>query len=322
MSIRFFMALGITLVFLFASCEKENALPSIDIMVAWPDSVFPGDTVHFEGTASDRDAIELSLDVYYNTQLLDTNFWVAPKVIGDHYLVFVADDGVITVEDSVLVFVRDTMGIFVDSRDNHEYRWVKIGQQIWMAENLAFLPEVYPGEVGAQDTALYYVYGYEGYDVEVAKQSENFAKYGVLYNWKAASQGALNSSTVPSGVQGVCPEGWHLPSLDEWRILLNPQIQIHPDLLSTSGWIFDNIGTNATGFNVLPAGFRATWGGDFIFCSEGLVSLFWTTTDHPLYWIPDDLVSVIRFIPVGLIGGHPLYSPWGEGLSVRCIKDK
>ena len=99
-----------------------------------------------------------------------------------------------------------------DARDNQTYRIVTIGSQTWMAENLKYLPSVVGPGPGSKKTPHYYVYGYNGTNVTDAKATANYNTYGVLYNWPAAMNGAASSTTNPSGVQGVCPDGWHLPS--------------------------------------------------------------------------------------------------------------
>ena len=52
-----------------------------------------------------------------------------------------------------------------------------------------------------------------------AKATANYDTYGVLYNWPAAMDGDTSSTANPSGVQGICPTGWHLPSHEEWTEL-------------------------------------------------------------------------------------------------------
>lgn len=104
---------------------------------------------------------------------------------------------------------------FEDTRDGNTYRAVMIGDKCWMAENLRYLPIVYPGNAGSATGWYYYVFGYMGVDVTAAMATPNYQTYGVLYNWPAAMQGAAGSATNPSGVQGVCPNGWHLPSDEE-----------------------------------------------------------------------------------------------------------
>ena len=112
----------------------------------------------------------------------------------------------------------------VDERDENSYATVEIDDQCWMAENLAYLPEVEPAGGDYSETEpYYYVIGYEGYDPEEAKENtfysssreEDINGYevaGVLYNWPAA----MNES-VESGAQGACPEGWYLPTDEDWN---------------------------------------------------------------------------------------------------------
>jgi hypothetical protein len=83
---------------------------------------------------------------------------------------------------------------FTDSRDGKEYKYTKIGDQYWMAENLAFLPTL---STSIQDTS-YFVYGYYGTDVDEAKNQQNYKDLGVLYTLPAA--------------EASCPEGWRLPT--------------------------------------------------------------------------------------------------------------
>ena len=115
----------------------------------------------------------------------------------------------------------------VDSRDNHVYKTVEIGEQTWMAENLAYLPKVNKPAAAAtcEGEPLYFVYDYDGEDVNAAKNTETYKTYGVLYNWYAAmnkeNEEGKDADAVPSGVQGICPSGWHLPSKAEWKILEN-----------------------------------------------------------------------------------------------------
>ncbi len=117
-------------------------------------------------------------------------------------------------------------GTFIDARDGKVYKWVKIGNQIWMTENLAYLPSVgRPAYMeGSSAEPRYYVWVYEGdsegnTSVAAAKQSPYYGIYGVLYNAPAALGGNLSSDTSPSGIQGACPVGWHVPSDAEWNQL-------------------------------------------------------------------------------------------------------
>lgn len=115
-------------------------------------------------------------------------------------------------------------GEFTDPRDNNVYKVVTIGEQTWMAENLAWLPSVSkPEATKNSEEPLYFVLNYDGEDVTVAKATEEYALYGVLYNWYAAvgQAGAAggNPEANPSNIQGPCPNGWHVPSKAEWKEL-------------------------------------------------------------------------------------------------------
>ena len=182
-----------------------------------------------------------------------------------------------------------------DSRDGYHYKAVRIGNTIWMAENLRYLPSVNMGADGSEDAAgsYYYVFGYNGTDVNEAKATANYATYGVLYNWTAAVNGSAGSITSPSGVQGACPKGWHVPSDLEWGQLLNELIasgynydgtvsgnKIAKAMASASGWT-SSLGEgvvgnsdypekqNASGFTALPAGVRFSSGMFYYIGSEG-----------------------------------------------------
>ncbi len=98
-------------------------------------------------------------------------------------------------------------GVFTDSRDGNVYKTIQIGDQVWMAENLRYLPGVIESDIGSYGHPFFYVYGYKGSNVEKAKATNTYQTFGVLYNWPAANS--------------VCPHGWHLPSDDEWLQLVN-----------------------------------------------------------------------------------------------------
>jgi uncharacterized protein (TIGR02145 family) len=110
-------------------------------------------------------------------------------------------------------------GTFTDPRDNHLYRYITVGSQIWMAENLAYLPAVSPFDSVSSIHRHYYVCGYDGISVLAAKAEDSYKIYGVWYNWPAAMDENFESKHEIIGGQGACPPGWHLPSDQEWKIL-------------------------------------------------------------------------------------------------------
>lgn len=189
--------------------------------------------------------------------------------------------------DSVIFYKptieETTSGTFTDSRDGNEYNWAQIGNQVWMVENLKYLPSVVGPETGSKTTPHYYVYGYNGTNVTDAKATANYNTYGVLYNWPAAMNGAASSTTNPSGVQGVCPTGWHVPSDAEWTELtdyLGGTSDAGGKLkeTGTTHWNSPNTGaTNETGFTALPGGYRSDIYGSFSYV--GIGGYWWSATE-------------------------------------------
>lgn len=207
---------------------------------------------------------------------------------------------------------------FTDARDNSHYDVVKIGEQIWMAENLRYLPAVYKSQEGSYTEPRYYASNYWGNDVEEAKATENYQIYGTLYNWVAAMDGSVGSSANPSGVQGVCPDGWHLPSEAEWVQLTDylGGIDVAGGKLKSTDatyWDGDNIGaTNEAGFNALPAGYRA---GNSAINYLKTAAYFWTATQYT------SVQSMDRYL-VSHNDNVATYQKTNEcGLAVRCIRD-
>ena len=208
-------------------------------------------------------------------------------------------------------------GTFKDSRDGHKYKWIKIGNQIWMAENLKYLPSVVGPATASGTAPYYYVYGYNGTDVNAAKSAANYTTYGVLYNWSAAMNGASGSTYNPSGVQGVCPKGWHLPSHAEWTELKDYLgATVAGGKLKETGtthWISPNTGaTNEVGFTALPGGTRK-W--DNTFYNIGYEGYWWSASDtlSSHAWL-----QIMRYDLSGHSGG--IYSKV-HGFSVRGVKD-
>lgn len=206
----------------------------------------------------------------------------------------------------------------IDPRDGNEYRIVKIGDQYWMAENLAFLPAVYTKMDQSGNDPYYYVYDYDGNDVTSAKSTEMYSKYGVLYNWPAA--------------QNACPAGWHLPSDDEWK-QMEMAIGMNQEeadkiswrntngeggkLKSKSGWPTHPSNTNGSdmyGFTAIPSGYLTS---SFTFIGEGLNVNYWTSTQAP----DVDFGGWFRNLAQEnqSINRSTMYKQFG--FSVRCVKN-
>lgn len=209
-------------------------------------------------------------------------------------------------------------GSFTDSRDGNSYQTIKISGQVWMAENLKYLPDVVGPDKGSETISYCYVYGYDGNDVNDAKATTYYDTYGVLYNWQAAMNGSVSSSSNPSDVQGICPDGWHLPSDAEWTELathLGGESIAGVSLREkgTTHWSAPNEGaTNTTGFTGLPGGNRLY---SNIFGHIGNNGFWWSSTAE------NNSKAWGRAMSYGTTSlGRTEYGK-GLGFSVRCIKD-
>ncbi len=199
---------------------------------------------------------------------------------------------------------------FTDARDGHLYHAVCIGGQNWMKENLD-----------------YDVTGSECYD----SLSSYCDKYGKLYDRALVMNGSANSSANPSGVQGICPKGWHVPSNAEWMQLINflgGTNTAGGAMKSTTGWSPDPKGgaTNKSGFSALPAGEwvhdnYATTGRYRSFFSLGTFTAFHTATqsipnqvDYMALWNDTTKAAVLTGPPI-----PPTITE--DNVSCRCVKD-
>jgi uncharacterized protein (TIGR02145 family) len=206
--------------------------------------------------------------------------------------------------------------------DNNYYPVVQINTQLWMAENLKYLPSVVGPSTGSNVDPCYYINGYDGTDVNAAKATANYNIYGVLYNWQAAMKRAASSITNPSGVQGICPTGWHLPSYAEWTQLYDYLAAVgHSGTESTvlkaiSGWSSGNEGTDNYGFTAIPGGCRSYFGG---FGEFGGTGYWWSATyiDEILPYTAW-LWAIYNNTNSGDGSGM---SDTSSGFSVRCVRD-
>jgi len=243
------------------------------------------------------------------------------------------------------------LGSMTDARDGNVYKTVKLADQVWMAENLRYLPEQH---YDVSTTEMRY-YVWNDYNAATEMGAEALRVYGAFYNWPAALQGAAPATSADSApIRGVCPEGWHIPSQAEWKQLAQyvldagmaavgsdgavDETALAKALASKEMWIIPPyiegeeqptwVGiemekNNATGFNGIPIGFRSysfneADGGvqwDHACYSAG----WWSATQGEM---GEGFCSVVRmwsdnqrFVTEGsnFIGG--------VGLTVRCLRD-
>ncbi|MCH8546847.1 MAG: hypothetical protein LAT54_08940 [Cryomorphaceae bacterium] len=214
------------------------------------------------------------------------------------------------------------MSSFTDPRDGNFYRTATIGNQEWMADNLRYLPSVSNTTSNSRTSPHYYVYDYNGTSVSDAKATDNYRDYGVLYNWTAAMNGASSSSSNPSGVQGACPDGWHLPSDDEWRELIDylGGSFVAANKLKETGTVHWNSSgqsvTNESSFTARPGGVYSAFQEQF--SEKGAHGFWWTSKEYEwdnteviFYQISSPLHSSVR----------SFLSYKDIGYSIRCVKD-
>lgn len=205
--------------------------------------------------------------------------------------------------------------VFKDSRDGNQYSVAVIGGNVWMAENLRYADSSKSKNLKGN------TWCYED-------KEENCDKYGRLYSWTAALNLDSSSLTSNSGYgcincneRGVCPEGWHIPSRNDW-VNLRDYVDVHNakesvarSLKSKTGWkSVDSVSTGVDrfGFNAAPSG-RHNNDGDYMDAEKFL--FFWSSVESD----------------AGTAVGWTLrydneYLDYGEyyknhGLSIRCVID-
>ena len=218
----------------------------------------------------------------------------------------------------------------VTDYDNNIYPTLQLGTQCWMKENLRTTHYSNGDAItlgSSTNSSTPYRY-YPNNDVN------NVSTYGYLYNWPAVMHGAASSTANPSGVQGVCPKDWHVPSNNEWIQLTdyvssqsqywcnNNSTSIAMAFASTIGWTSysgdcypgnnpsDN---NATGFDALPAG-RFNSSG---YVNFGIDSRYWCTYENSSTSATYIILSNYNTVETSMVTNFSKY----VGLTVRCIKD-
>ncbi|HUX96144.1 MAG TPA: fibrobacter succinogenes major paralogous domain-containing protein [Bacteroidales bacterium] len=213
----------------------------------------------------------------------------------------------------------------ISDYDGNIYKTVQIGSQCWLKENMktthysdgtALVDGTGVGDITGDYITKYWFVWHELYNKDI---------YGLLYTWAAAMNGASSSDANPSGVQGVCPTGWHLPSDAEWK-----QLEMHLGMsqaeadrkgwrgtdeggkLKETGtilWLSPNNGaTNESGFSGLPGGYRYSAGPVF---SLGSFGYWWSSLEDAFYRdLNYNLTTIYRY---------DTNKDWG--FSVRCVKD-
>lgn len=218
----------------------------------------------------------------------------------------------------------------VQDRNGNWYGAVVIGRQVWLAENLKtrnggnWTSIPVGGTTASESTPYCYYPNSQSYRVD---------DYGLLYNWAAAMDGGSASSQNPSGVQGLSPNGWHLPSEAEWNQLIkyvSGKRKFRADMSTTnavakalsarSGWSTssnDNaVGNNQSANNKTMFGAKAsgTFNHEGFTGNFGNSTIFWTTTQDS---------SLVKGIYIGNANATVETGAFnkGSGFAIRCVCD-
>ena len=212
-------------------------------------------------------------------------------------------------------------GSMTDERDGKVYRTmikhVGLHDQVWMAENLNYADSVKTPSLLKRN----WCYNDEPANCDVG---------GRLYTWAAAIDsvklatdadnpqvcGYGKTCTLSGKVQGICPNGWHLPTYDEWITLFTYSSGVtngSMDLRSQTGWYDNGNGWDTYGFSALPAGSRDD-NGDFNGAGEG--ARFWNATQAKEYYSYGTKMYYRHNDVVG-----PGYFDKSYALSIRCLMD-
>ena len=211
--------------------------------------------------------------------------------------------------------------------DGNTYNTVQIGSQCWMKENLrttkyADGTSISQGSSTSTTTAYWY---YPNND------ASNKTTYGLLYNWTAVMRNSSSSSANPSGVQGICPTGWHVPSDAEWKQMemavgmsqsdadnTGYRGTIAAKLSGNTGWTSSSTtnaagnlsasGRNSSGFSALPAGY-------FSYNYFGDCAYFWSATESA------SSSAWRRRLSYNNAGVSRTNGTKDYGYSVRCLRD-
>lgn len=233
---------------------------------------------------------------------------------------------------SLSAFAQQSCGTVKDY-DGNTYKTVQLGSQCWMAENLktthyadGTLIDFYDNK--PKSSILFYVYP--------NSNPNNKSTLGLMYSWAAAIHLTESNNMLWVDEQGVCPEGWHVPSKKDWDQMLDyvsKQNQfrcggnteyIAKSLASQTGWDASDftcskcsVGknpekNNLTGFNAKPT-------GGFLFTESkvGEAAYFWTSTESVYY----DARAYVKCLSPGSEEVMEESAHMNGCYSVRCLRD-
>jgi len=220
--------------------------------------------------------------VLYTDTLIETDTVVSVDTLIEH-------DTIITV-----IVMNDTSNFFIDKRNFKAYRFVTIGSQNWMAENLNYEPNT-------------------GFSWCLNDDIDMCSQKGRLYTWETAIDNGHGNG------KDICPDNWHLPTDEEWKTL-EMELGMTQTQADTWGWrnteygkklLDENLGgTDDYLFTAIVSGYRTSLEA---FNSNGIQ--WWVSNSY------NEIEAHIRGIPVaqGDIVRGKIYK--SSGLPVRCVRN-
>jgi len=284
-----------------------NTRPQISFYAILDDNNYK--LYHFD--ASESIDYEDNKNLEYRWDFNGDGSWDTEWLLQDTISYEFADDG----DYNIKLSIRDQNSLsneklkaisilsFLTDIDGNVYKTVKIGNQVWMAENLRVkhyrngdaIPNTIDSAAWVQTNSGAYCF--------YNNDSRNDEIYGLLYNGFAVNDG-----------RKVAPEGWHIPSDAEWK-----QLEIYLGMSVEDADKVEDVGqtrgidgaTNETGFTALPSGSRGS--GAFMgeFDGLGTKAIFWAADERWMRELRYNQATIIRDV-----------RDWRSGYSIRCVKDE
>ncbi|MEA3460847.1 MAG: FISUMP domain-containing protein [Bacteroidota bacterium] len=337
--------------FLLTACaeEEEKVAPVVEIVSPQDNATLKqGDIIPIKAIAEDGDGTIVEVTIFVEGEEMASsdestfiyNWNTADYEVGEYALGALAVDDDDKYDSDNITILLDSPGGFnpdltygtMSDFEGNTYATIDIGGQVWMAENLRVthyadgtpiteLSDDAEWDALTADAQVYCWY---------ENLSSNEDTSSVLYTWAAAMAGGTSSDTIPSGVQGVCPDGWHLPSDAEWKefelFVGMDSVQVSKtewrgsdegaQLKETgySKWQSAPAGGNNTsGFTAVPGGFRSATG---TFYNYHQYAAYWTATHES-----GTGKAWYRALKFDSEQVYRQYNTMTMGFSVRCVQD-
>ncbi len=300
--------------FVFLACSKDesptttqNQKPKILSISANPSTIQVNELTTVSCEVMDPDGDNITTSWSANNGSFPDGIsgisvkWKAPSDTGAYAITVTANDGRDSQSESILVIVESETTVCPPTVTyaGKTYNTVLIGNQCWLKENLnvGTMVNSTTQADSQRNNGIIEKYCYDN-------NPANCETYGGLYQWNEAMQ----YSKTP-GAQGICPPGWHIPTLEEVAVLKASAGNNANNIKAIGQGTGANAGTDSTGFSALLSGMRSAFGA---FHYLSIYTYFWTSTEHnteTAYMLP------------ALGAMYNTTTSKTEGYSIRCIMD-